>query len=201
MKIAVNSENRYIQILEIIYAIIFACAIAKMLDKIPNPEYLLNLPLKNWTAIIISIFVLIRFFFAPSANIGRLVRKAEKTESKLQQISIVFLDVLILLAHSFIFYLMCLEVFSADLIIFYRWFFILLGLNVLWLFSIWMRVLGEPKIGHIIIWCINNTIFVIAYAVTFHIFEMHSWELWFFFASSNTVADLLLTYWAYLSAN
>ena len=74
-----NSDNRYIQILEIIYAIIFACAIAKMLESIPDPANLFSLPFKNWAAIIISVFVLIRFFFAPSKNIGLLVRKAEKS--------------------------------------------------------------------------------------------------------------------------
>ena len=198
---AKSSDNRYIQILEIIYAIIFACAIAKMLDNIPDPKNFLGLPFKNWTAIIISVFVLIRFFFAPSKNIGLLVRKAEKSNSKFQKILIVFFDVLILLAHSFIFYFMCLEVFNEELDTFYRWFFILLCVNAVWLSLIWLRVRKEKNISHIAIWSINNIIFVTAYAVTYWICTWHSWELWFFFASSNTVADLLLTYWAYLSAN
>jgi len=46
MKNKEGSRNRFIEILEIIYAIIFACAIAKMLDMFPEPKDFFSIPLK-----------------------------------------------------------------------------------------------------------------------------------------------------------
>ena len=94
--------QRFIEILEIIYAIIFACGIAKMLDIFTETEDYLNNPLNIWLSVIILILVLIRFFFAPSKNVKALVASISEKGRKW----IMPLDITTLLAHSFIFYLM-----------------------------------------------------------------------------------------------
>lgn len=184
--------KRFIEILEIIYAIIMACGVAIILGKLS--EYYPNVSLDKWLSIIISIFVLIRFFFAPSKNIKMLVRRAKKL-----RLFIMPFDVLVLLAHSFIFYLMCLEVDKVEM--FYFWFFILLAGNSIWLILIWLRlrkdeipykIIFKRKIPYITIWSINNLIFVLSFFIYFK--KLDNWEIWFVLALLNSMIDLLITY-------
>lgn len=185
--------KRFIEILEIIYAIIFACAVAKMLEKLTKPEDYLSNPVEIWMSVLISILVLIRFFFAPSKNVKILVAKVKKRCRKW----IMPVDITILLAHSFIFYLMCLEIENVER--FYFWFFILLILNALWLFSIWGR-LRKEKISHIKKWSINNSGFIVLFVI-FYLLGIHLWLVWFFFALSNSMIDMFTTYKDYFSAD
>lgn len=186
--------KRFIEILEIIYAIIFACGVAKMLEKFTEPEDYLSNPVKIWLSVFILILVLIRFFFAPSKNVKVLVARTKKKCRKW----IMPLDITTLLAHSFIFYLMCLEIDNVEK--FYFWFFILLTLNALWLFSIWIR-LRKENISYIKIWSINNSIFIILYLITYHFIGVHLWLVWFFFALLNSMIDMFATYKDYFSAD
>jgi len=194
MKNNEGKRNRFIEILEIIYAIIFACAIAKMLDMFPEPKDFFSITLKIWSCIFISVFVLIRFFFAPSKNVKILVDRIEKHRRL-----IMFFDVPALLAHSFIFYLMCLSVKNEE--IFYRWFFYLLFGNAIWLGSIWLRLYKDPEISYIKKWSINNIVFFGAFTITFYVFGVYSWVLWFFLAFFNSTIDIYITYKDYLSAD
>lgn len=72
-------EKRFIEILEIIYAIIFACGVAQMLEEIfVKKESNNSHPLQILSSVIVTIFVLVRFFFAPSKNVKILVKKSSE---------------------------------------------------------------------------------------------------------------------------
>lgn len=186
--------DRFIQILEVIYAIIMACGVASLIEVLS--KYYPEISLKKWLAVFISILVLIRFFFAPSKNVKLLVKK-----SKYLRIIIMPFDVVILLAHSFLFYAMCFKVDSYER--FYFWFFVLIAVNSCWLFSIWLRLRREElsllslfklKIPYILIWAINNFIFVLAFACFMFFKNKDIWVIWFSLALLNSLIDLLFTY-------
>jgi len=200
-----NSEKygeRFIEILEIIYAIIFACGIAKMLEEIFMKKSNGIHPLQILSSVVVTIFVLVRFFFAPSKNVKILVTKSSEEGIKWWRKWIMPGDIVVLLAHSYFFYMMCLEIINIEL--FYRWFFILLAWNTVWLFTIWGR-LKKEKISYIKTWSINNTVFVALYLITLVIYFKSNivlWiigMLWFILAIINSLIDLFRTYNDYFS--
>ncbi len=172
--------EKFIEIMEIIYAIILACGVVKIVEV-----FQWDIPLDRWLSILIAVFVLIRFFFAPSKNIKILVKKGIGWKW-----SIMPYDVLILITHSFIYYCMCLKI--QEIEIFYLYFFILLFVNSSWLFTIWFRLKNE-KITYIKIWAISNLIFSGVYFVT-SIIGLKFWLLWFVLALLNSLIDLFITY-------
>ena len=175
-----NNEKigeRFTQILEVIYAIIMACGIGTLIEVLS--KYYPEISLNKWLAVLIAILVLIRFFFAPSKNVKLLVKKAKKCRFLIMPI-----DVLILLAHSFIFYLMCLKVDKIER--FYFWFFFLLLGNSVWLFFIWLRLCKQKisfktiiklKIPYVMIWSINNFVFSLSFFL--YLKKLDIWLIWF----------------------
>ena len=204
MKESETFGKRFIEILEIIYAIIFACGIAIMLEKIFMEKSSDIHPLQILSSVIVTIFVLVRFFFAPSKNVKILVTKSSEDGIKRWRKWIMPGDIVVLLVHSYFFYMMCLEIKNIES--FYLWFFILLFWNAGWLFTIWGR-LKKEKISYIKIWSKNNIGFVILYLITLAIyfkFNIALWIMgiiWFILAMNNSFIDLFKTYNDYFSTD
>lgn len=200
--------ERFIQILEIIYAIIFACGAAEMIEKIFMEKSNNIHPFLIGTSVIVAILVLIRFFFAPSKNVKVLVKKSDKKGRKW----IMPGDIIVLIAHSVLFYLMCLKIKKLES--FYFLFFILLLLNAIWLFIIRVRLrkLGVKKetISYMKIWSENNIICVAIYFLSLVFYHCNPFfsvpiliigMFWFILALVNSVWDLFKTYDAYFTAD
>ncbi len=172
--------DKFIEIMELIYAIILACGVVKIVELFED-----GYRGQPWVSIFISILVLVRFFFAPSKNIKIIGKKGVGWKW-----SIMPFDVPFLIIHSFIYYYMCLKIQEVE--IFYRFFFILLFINSLWLFSIWFRLKNE-KIGYIKIWAISNFVFFLLYLGTYKT-GLNYWLPWFILALLNSLIDLGTTY-------
>lgn len=172
--------EKFIDIMEIIYAIVLACGVVKVVEVLDK-----GVPLKIWASILISVLVLVRFFFAPSKNVKAIGKKGVGWKW-----SIMPFDIPVLMAHSFIYYYMCYKI--SDIELFYRFFFILLMVNSFWLFFIWFRLRNEPII-YIKVWAVSNLIFCGLYLGTFKV-GLDSWLPWFFLAFLNTCIDLGVTY-------
>lgn len=172
---------KFIEIMEVIYAIILACGVTKIIQTFPKG--IIGLPNVQRSSIIISILVLIRFFFAPSKNIKILGEKAKGWKW-----SIMPIDVSFLIAHSFIYYYMCSNIDKFE--IFYLYFFRLLFVNSVWLFFIWVR-LRKENIPYIKIWSISNLIFFILYL---GLKNVNCWMIFFLLALLNCIIDLSTTY-------
>lgn len=175
--------DKFIEIMEIIYALILACGVVKIVEIFQKGFE--SIPKSTWFSISIAILVLIRFFFAPSKNIKKLGEKAKGWKW-----SIMPVDGTVLITHSFIFYHMCLNI--EDLEVFYKSFFLLLFVNAFWLLSIWLR-LSKEKITYIKIWCLSNFIFYILYLLTYKI-DLNFWITWFILALINSLIDVITTY-------
>jgi len=62
--------DKFIEIMEIIYAIVLACAVVRVVDVLGE-----DVPPRIWYSILISVLVLVRFFFAPSKNVKVIGKK------------------------------------------------------------------------------------------------------------------------------
>ena len=92
-----EAGEKFIEIMEIIYAIILACGVVKIAGIFETP--FLSIPRDTWFSIFIAILVLIRFSFAPSKNIKILGKKAKGWKWIVMPFDVTFLVV-----HAFIFY-------------------------------------------------------------------------------------------------
>ncbi|MDD2679649.1 MAG: hypothetical protein PHO03_02440 [Candidatus Omnitrophica bacterium] len=182
---------------EIIYAIFMAWGFAASAEAVIRQKSWVNIPL-----LIISTFVLIRFFFAPTRN---LFSAALVTEKKPNWRWLVFLvDFPFLIFHSFAYYSMCLAISEggSNSFHFFQWFVILLSANVLWLASIAlrMRLLGKKKhFATYIKWCINNFITVILFALIFLIFTGNFFAFFAIFFTKGyplIINQAQVLYWA-----
>lgn len=153
---------------EIIYAIFMAWGFASSAEAVIRQKSWVNVPL-----LVISTFVLIRFFFAPTRNLSSA---ALVTEKRPKWRCLVFMvDFPFLIFHSFAYYTMCLSISEGayNSFRFFQWFIILLVANVIWLASIAfrMKILGRKKhFKTYIRWCTNNFITVIVFFFVFLIF-------------------------------
>lgn len=172
---------RFIGIMEIIYALVLAVGVVKIVEVFEVKDVKLEI----YFSILISILVLVRFFFAPSKNV-----KIVGEHGKGWKWSIMLFDVPVLMAHSFIYYYMCYKIF--DVYAFYKWFFVLLIVNSVWLFTIWIRLRNKP-IAYIKVWSISNLIFFCLYLGTFKM-GLAYWIPWFLLSLLNSLIDLLTTY-------
>lgn len=186
-----KTGEKFIEIMEVIYAIILACGVVKIVGIFEKTSD--TIKISTWFSIWIAILVLIRFFFAPSKNIKILIKNAK------WRVLIMPFDVLILIVHSFIYFYMCINI--RDATIFYRGFFILLAVNSFWLFAIWAR-LKKEEFNYIKTWAINNSVFVSIYVLTLFIggfFYWNPWVILFILAFTNSMIDLIKTYPSYLT--
>jgi len=175
--------SKFIEIMEIIYAIILACGVVKIVKVFQ--DNIENITLEIGSSLLISVWVLVRFFFAPSKNITIIGRKGVGWKWLIMQF-----DVPILIGHSFIYYCMCSNIQEIEK--FYHFFFSLLFVNSLWLFSIWFRLKNE-QITYIKIWAVSNMIFFHFYLGTYK-FGLNFWLTWFVLALLNSLIDFGTTY-------
>jgi hypothetical protein len=123
--------SKFVYILEIVYAILLSWGFARVAERFTVHHLL------YWLCMLVSLLTLIRFFFAPSHNIG-VVAKLVRSRKRSARV-VVFFDISLLIAHSFIFFRMCYAVGDMRYDFFYRDFAILLLVNSFWLATITFR--------------------------------------------------------------
>ncbi len=157
-------------------------------ENVNNLFSLVNMFLTTNSLVLISfVFVFIRFYFGDSRFLDlsyeeTLFRKGLESEIKKYSGRKMFFDILLLLTHGIIFYLMALVI--ADPLHYIIFFIVLLMANTVWLLAqIMVRVTNsrsydEPLIGNLntvfpmLVWIINNLIFQVI--MSYMIFSSYS---------------------------
>ncbi len=202
---SVDTLPGFIDKLEIVYAILIAWGFA-YIAKIFQWDW------EYWQYLTICALVLMRFFFAPSRNLKVIADVTRKRP--IWQRVIFFWDVPILIAHSFIYYRMCKIVGACCINIpksYYLVFYLcLLLLNVIWLWSISIRLYffnkelhpdaKKPTFMCFIIWSTNNFVHIVIFAVlcilnSYSIIDLFGKDksFLFIFALSNCIVDFFFT--------
>jgi len=197
--------NEFIDIMEVLYAVFMLWGIARIAEYFRISQGFVL----DWQYVLPSIiagFVLIRFFFAPVHNLKNIALSTNGKglgAASLQRILFVF-DIPVLLLHSFIFYRMCYSISKAAYPTFYKWYFLLLFLNSVWLLAIFirMRFLKGQYCGQHLIWAGNNFVHLLFFVVpvfilpvfkiNINIFVGPYYIYPLFFAATNCVIDLFL---------
>lgn len=123
--------NKFVYILEIVYAILLSWGFARVAERFTIHHVF------YWLCMLVSLFTLIRFFFAPSHNVGVVVKLIDNRKRSARVV--IFFDISFLLAHSFVFFRMCYALGDLRYNFFFRDFSILLLLNTVWLATITFR--------------------------------------------------------------
>ncbi len=178
-------SERFIGGIELVYSLILACAVVKILEIIHGDVY--GVLKSTWPALIVSGLFLLRFFFAPSQNLRILGQHARGWKW-----TILPFDGLALLALSFLFYFMCLNVENPEK--FYKLFFYTLSFDVIWLVTIIFRCRTD-RFLHNKIWIYNNLAFIALYFVL-----PPYWQIWFVLAVANSLIDFGATYSDYFKS-
>lgn len=196
----------FIDVMEFVYAILMTWGFAIIaLEWKFSWDYRLCLT--------IAALVLVRFFFVPSHDLRAI---AEKTKDRPFSQRILFIiDVPIAIAHSFIYYRMCISMVQKNTPlayncgVFYSYFYLLLLLNVVWLVSISLREYLFEKELHLfkwlkrakhlqfLYWAGNNALHLIIF-VAFFMYTNISQSILFLIAFSNCLWDFTLTAPKYL---
>lgn len=163
-----STENRYtrfIIILEFVYAILMAWGFARI------AEFFKFESVFDWAVLAMATLVLIRFFFAPSHNVGALIYALPMNAGNARKI--IFTDIPILIAHSFLYYRMCYNAAAHRYDLFYFDLTVLLMLNSAWLFWIRKRLesarAAVPEKFHL--WVTNNLVFAALLAFCWALFK------------------------------
>jgi hypothetical protein len=163
---------------------------------------------KSWVSfplLIISTFVLMRFFFAPTKN---LYTAAILTHERKHWRWLVFMfDFPLLIFHSYAYYAMSLAVGESGVNAyrFFQWLILLLAFNVVWLLSIaWrMRILGRRTYFKMFIrWSVNNFVSVVLYLLAFTVLYGHPLRFSELFVTKETpllVSPNTIAYWAFFA--
>lgn len=170
----VKTINNFISILEIVYSLFLAVGLSNLLFNFEFTATYISL-------LIICIFLITRFFFAPSKNIEGLLNKInERGESykfrNLQFNAVIWLDVPVLFAYAVLFSIMCSFVpkhTDIAYLAFFSGFALLLIVNSVWLFFIEYRK-GDCKDSDdssLRFWAYNNLLF--AFIISLVIHEFH----------------------------
>lgn len=123
--------NKLVYILEILYAILLSWGFARVAERFVarDPFY--------WLCMLVALLALVRFFFAPSHNVGVVARLIGS--SRRASRVVIFFDIPVLIAHSFVFFRMCYAMGDYRYGYFYRDFSVLLLINAVWLMTIARR--------------------------------------------------------------
>ncbi len=175
--------TRFVEGIEIVYSIILACGVVKIIDIVQTDVF--QILRNSWQTILISGLFILRFYFAPSQNLRILGDRARGWKW-----TIMPFDGLILLGFSFCIYFMCLNIQNPET--FYRIFFYLLYINAVWILLILARAKSR---AHNRIWLYNNLAFVILYLIL-----PERFQTWFLLALLNSLIDLGLTYSEYFKS-
>lgn len=177
-----NDVSKFIYILEIVYAILLSWGFARVAERFTakDPFY--------WFCMLTALLALIRFFFAPSHNVGVVVKLVGRKKNAARVV--VFFDISVLLAHSFVFFRMCYALGDRHYDFFYRDFSILLLLNALWLETIRWRQKRARANSHDkhLFWERNNLVCGAAILALFLV--QADTHLMFFIALVNCALDL-----------
>ncbi|MCX5705483.1 MAG: hypothetical protein NTZ92_05465 [Candidatus Omnitrophica bacterium] len=147
-----NSGNKLIYILEIVYAILLSWGFARVAERFTVDHVF------YWLCMLVSVLALIRFFFAPSHNVGVVIKLIGNRKAAARMI--VFFDIPLLIAHSFVFFRMCYAIGDLNYHYFFRDFSVLLLINAVWLVTITSRQKRakiNPHDKHAF-WVLNNSI-------------------------------------------
>ena len=93
-----SGANKFIYILEIVYAILLSWGVARVAERFTVHHVF------YWLSMLVGLLTLIRFFFAPSHNVGVVVKLINNNKNAARMV--VFFDISFLIAHSFIFFRM-----------------------------------------------------------------------------------------------
>lgn len=147
-----DGVNKFIYVLEIVYAILLSWGFARVAERFRAQHVF------YWLCMLVSLLTLIRFFFAPSHNVGVVVKLVNNLKSAARMV--IFFDISLLLAHSFVFFRMCYALGDMRYDFFYRDFSILLLLNAMWLITITFRQRRAKISAHDkhLFWQSNNLI-------------------------------------------
>jgi len=178
-----KTYNKFIDVLEIVYAILMSWGFARIAENFDFSN------IYNWAGLIVCGFVLIRFFFAPSHNVGGLIRSINMDIVAARKV--IFLDIPVLIAHSFIYYRMCYNVAVKNYTLFYVDYAILLILNAVWLFYIRKRLKAANAAipDKFFCWVNNN---LVAFLLII--------GLWVIYASLNLLSTFLYFWLSFLVA-
>ena len=144
--------NKFIYVLEIVYAILLSWGFARVAERFTASDIF------YWLCMLVALLTLIRFFFAPSHNVGVVAKLINGRNGAAR--TVIFFDIPLLMAHSFVFFRMCYAIGDKRYDFFYRDFAILLLLNALWLATIrhrQTRARVNPHDKHLF-WEMNNFI-------------------------------------------
>jgi hypothetical protein len=177
-------SNRFINGIELVYSLILACAVVKMVDVFHGD--ILDVLGKSWHTLLISCLFLLRFFFAPAQNLKALSKHARGWKW-----TIMPFDGLALFGIAIFFYYMCLNIKDPE--IFYRTFFYLLYFDIIWLLTIALRCRTDC-VRYNKVWIYNNALFVLLYLILTPL-----WQVWFALALTNSLIDFGLTYSDYFT--
>ena len=191
----------FVDKMEIVYAILIALGFTKLACDCQYSWH-------YWQLLIISTMILIRFFFAPSRN---LMAIAKATENRpFWQRVLFFWDIPVLIAHSFIFFIICAYRIDKNIdgYVYYHSFYLyFLVLNVIWLWSISIRLyyFHEKIPSRFLKWSFNNFIHILIFLALRFLGKSFNIDitgkhliLLFFLSLSNCSIDFLLTAPAYL---
>jgi hypothetical protein len=174
--------SKFIYILEIVYAILLSWGFARVAERFSARDIF------YWFCMLVALLTLIRFFFAPSHNVGVVARLIGNRHGAAR--TVIFFDISVLLAHSFIFFRMCYALGDKRYVFFFRDFAILLLLNALWLETIrhrQRRARIDPHDKHLF-WEANN--FVCGAIVLALFFLKVDFHVMFIVALANCALDL-----------
>lgn len=174
--------SKFVYILEIVYAILLSWGFARVAEKFTARDIF------YWMCMLIALFTLIRFFFAPSHNIGVIAKLVDNRKGAAR--TVLFFDISLLIAHSFIFFRMCYAVGDKRYDYFFRDYAILLLVNALWLITIahrQKRARLNPHDKHLF-WVRNN--FVCGAIILALFFMRADVHIMFPVALINCVLDL-----------
>lgn len=191
-----NIDDRFIEIVEIIYAIMLTLGVNKVFQTVLTEDILRKLFYQPvfYTGFI-CMFVLLRFFFAPCRNVKALGNANVKWKHLIMPIHIlIFLSI-----HAALYYLMCTHLEIEKIVYFYGSFVALLVINFIWLFLI-CCTLKRVRRWFFCIWSWNNLIFAIIIGTVLILGGKNAYWL-FGLACANCVIDISFTYPAYLLKN
>jgi len=160
---------KFLIVLEILYAILMAWGFARVAEFFDFEN------IYDWATLIIAMLVLVRFFFAPSHNVGALVSSLPVNIVNARKI--IFLDIPILIFHSLLYYRMC---YNASLHLYDLFYFDLMALlilNAAWLFWIRKRLEYSKKSvpEKFCLWIANNLVFAVFLALAWLLFKSLPW--------------------------
>jgi len=207
--------SKFIEALEIIYALFFAVGLYNVLDNLKIDWFYIP-------SLVVCVGILIRFFFAPSKNIQIIIENIRKSnlsskEKDKKYRTVLLIDVPILFFHAVIIVKMCdyitkVSLSDPDFGVFQS-FLLLLITNTIWLVWIKRRIeklKGKCEDG-IKFWIKNNALSSIPISIILCLpfiplkflclpfsLPVFQFSLLLFCAVGNCIVDLWVTYKAYL---